>query len=204
MKALLAAALLCLGFIPATAQVTLTPYFIVPPSNGCDGLAAFGPASILWQAPCTAPYLYMAAPTGCAQGQQPFGDPLWFSGDTIYTHLCSVPCEITIVDAGGSCVTLCQLSFPNGIAVEAGTGERLLLPGSDLVHVGSPITVDVDGPGPLELELVDAQGRIVERGTFRSQPARMDITRARAGMHVLRARTPNGRLRTQRLMIVQE
>ena len=39
----------------ASAQTTLTTYYVVPPTNGCDGVWAFGPYSSLWNS-CSEPH----------------------------------------------------------------------------------------------------------------------------------------------------
>ncbi len=201
MKLISTFALLLLMALPATAQVVLTSYYVIPPTSGCNGLGAFGPASAMWTAPCTAPYLYVVEPNGCAEGPT-LGQPFWVSGDTVYTNLCSLPCGITIWDSSGNgCVILCQL--PAAMGVPAGTTATLqqLRLDPNPITIGTPIRVTVQEKGPVELTLMDAQGRIVERSLISSSSVAMSTAHVSAGLHMLQARWPDGHAAVQRLVV---
>lgn len=184
----------------AFGQTVLTNYFAIPPTNGCDGLGAWGPASALWSGPCTAPYTYITEPTGCAQGMEPFGQPFWQSGDTIYANLCSVPCTIATYDSSGDCVILCQLpgfsSVPPIVHFES---PLEVVPNP--VSIGQPLSVICTDVGPHDLTVTDAQGRVVARGRFAMRTATLGTGDQHTGLHLLQVRWPDGRTRTQRLLV---
>ena len=62
------------GAVSTPAQTTLNTYYVVPPTNGCDGVWAFGPYSALWSA-CSGPYTWTFDPVDCVDGSQ-WGQPL--------------------------------------------------------------------------------------------------------------------------------
>lgn len=192
--------LLALLGSPATAQLTLTTYYMLPPTSGCNGLWAFGPASAVWQAPCTAPFLYVVEPLGCAEGAG-IGQPFWISGDTVYSNLCSTPCSITIYDASGDCVILCQLPVNTGVTdgMRADTPELRIDPNP--LASGTPLKITTQSDGPVELTLTDALGRVVYQGLITSNTGVISTAQLGAGLHMLRARLKDGHTRTQRLLV---
>ncbi len=193
--------MLVLAGSPALAQVTLTTYYVVPPTDGCNGLAAFGPASSMWQAPCAAPYLYVVEPMGCAQGPTPFGQPFWFSGDTIYTNVCATPCTLTTYDSSGSCVILCQLPVSTGTSESVSDPEPALRLEPNPLAIGSPLRITTHGKGPVELTLMDAQGRVLYQSVLTSNSVVIGNAHLGAGLHLLRATWLDGRVTTQRLLV---
>lgn len=199
MKPMALAVLAALLSITAAAQITLTTYYVLPPTSGCNGLVAMGPASNMWGEGCTAPYLYVVEPSGCAQGPDGF-TPFWISGDTVYSTLCSTPCQLSIWDASvGECVILCQLpvitSLPEDLLVE----PAILI--QNPVAAGTPLQVSTTGEAPNELTLFDAHGRIVERIPMASATRAMGRTPLTSGPYLLRARFSDGRTTTVRVMV---
>lgn len=184
---------------PMSAQTVLTTYYMLPPTNGCDGLWAFGPASAVWQAPCTAPFLYVVEPIGCAEGAG-IGQPFWISGDTVYSNLCSMPCGITIYDASGECVILCQLPGSMGSDEMANTTGPLQLEPNPLT-IGTPLRIVAQENGPVEWSLIEPQGRVVDQGLMSSPTLVLNTAYLRAGMHLLHTRGPDGRKSIQRIIV---
>ena len=172
---------------------------MVPPTSGCNGLWAFGPASAVWQAPCSAPFLYVVEPIGCAEGAG-IGQPFWISGDTVYSNLCSIPCGITIYDSSGECVILCQLPGSTGMN-ERGATEGPLHMEPNPLTTGTPLRITLQEVGPVEWSLMDAQGRLVDRGLLTSPSFVFSTWRLRAGLHLLHARWPDGHAVVQRLIV---
>lgn len=201
MKLISAFALLLTMELSATAQVVLTAYYVIPPTNGCNGLGAFGPASSMWSGPCTAPYLYVVEPNGCAEAPNGW-PPFWISGDTVYTNLCSTPCSISIWDANGvDCVILCQLPVITGVSAAMSADEPELRLDPNPLSIGSPLRITAQSNGPVELTLLDAQGRIVERNRISSPAVTMSTTHLSPGLHMLQARWPDGHAAVQRLVV---
>lgn len=201
MRSLTSVGLVLLIIPPLSAQTILTPYFITPPTSGCNGLAAFGPASTIWQPPCSAPYTYLAEPDGCAQGAASGGAVIWFYQDTVFANLCSTPCTITIYDASGECVTLCQIPVSTEVlpTAQAGSTELLLTPGPILR--GTPLRITLPVPASVEVSLVDMQGRMVHRGRMSSHPLEIATDDFSPGAHLLHARWNDGRTSVQRFIV---
>ncbi len=191
---------LALWQLPLFAQTNLTTYYMLPPTSGCNGLWAFGPASAVWQAPCTAPFLYVVEPLGCAEGAG-IGQPFWISGDTVYSNLCSIPCSITIYDASGECVILCQLPVNTGVTdgMRADMPELRIDPNP--LAIGTPLKITTQSDGPVELTLTDACGRVVYQGLITSNTGVISTAQLSAGLHMLRARWKDGHTRAQRLQV---
>jgi Secretion system C-terminal sorting domain len=77
------------------AQSTITTYYIIPPSNGCNGVWAVSNNMFL---PCSGG-TYSMMPIGCVQ----FTGSV--SGDTAYWALCNFPCDVVFLDPnGGVCI----------------------------------------------------------------------------------------------------
>ncbi len=199
MKAWVIPALAALLAFPAAAQITLTTYYTVLPTNGCNGLAAMGPASNMWSGGCTPPYMYVVEPSGCAQASTGW-PPFWVSGDTVYTQLCSVPCQLSIWDASvGECVILCQIPVITAMEEETrGSGTVTL---QNPIAAGIPLQLSVTGQPPSELTLFDAQGRIVERIPMASATTIAGSTLLRPGPYLLQIRWPDERVATQRVVV---
>lgn len=189
------------AFLPITAmaQITLNTYYVLPPTSGCNGLVAMGPASNMWSGGCTAPYMYVVEPNGCAQGPDGF-TPFWVSGDTVYTNLCSTPCQLSIWDGSvGECVILCQLPVVTSAqetSMEAGA-IRIQNP----LAAGTSLQVSITGQPPLELTLFDPQGRMVERIPMASATTFNGSTSLKPGPYLLHTSWPDGRVSTQRLVV---
>lgn len=199
MKPLAVLALLALLSCPASAQITLTTYYVVPPTSGCNGLVAMGPASNMWSGGCTPPYMYVAEPSGCAQASTGW-PPFWISGDTVYTNLCSTPCELSIWDAGGSqCVLLCQIGLNMSVASEQGGTGAIAI--QNPIAAGTPLQLSINGQPPSELTLFDAQGRIVERIPMALTTTFTGSTSLSPGPYLLQARWPDDRAATQRVVV---
>ena len=186
--------------LPLFAQTSLTTYYMLPPTNGCNGLWAFGPASAIWQAPCSAPYLYVVEPVGCAEGAS-IGQPFWTSGDTVYSNLCSVPCGITIYDSSGECVILCQLPGGMGVHENDAPAEELFRVQPNPAESGEPVRLIASGAQPEWITVLDMHGRAVDRFRYGSEAGNWNASPLRTGSYVLHARWPDGRTSTQRLMV---
>ncbi|MGL5892230.1 MAG: hypothetical protein ACRC3B_20215, partial [Bacteroidia bacterium] len=89
MKQLVLFLLLALS-VKLSSQTVLTTYYIIPPVNGCDGVWAIDPDSLL----CNPPVFYSYSPSGCGQNVS-YSANL----DTLYIQLCSLPCDFLIIDS---------------------------------------------------------------------------------------------------------
>lgn len=159
--------LLCstFAFVTATAdaQVSLTTYYVVPPTSGCNGTWAFGPYSDLWdQTGCTGPYVYFFDPATCVDGSQ-FGQPVPLNvvNDTIIMDLCSLPCGFQFYSAEGLCVQcICGTLTPTG--VPEGASEAPQLVGPNPIRCDRPMLVLEHGDDrPYDVQVFDRAGRTV-------------------------------------------
>lgn len=182
------------------SQTILTTYYVVPPTSGCNGLAAFGPASTIWQPPCSAPYTYVAEPDGCAQGAASGGAVIWFYQDTVYANVCSTPCTITIYDTSGECVTLCQIPVNTEVSQHAAAGTPELNITPNPFAVGTSLQISTPQEAPDNITILDAQGRMVDRILHPTQVALFSTADFHAGLHLLQARWKDGRTSTHRLI----
>lgn len=182
----------------ASAQVTLTTYYVVPPTNGCDGVWAFGPYSALWSA-CTGPYTWIFDPIDCVDGSQ-WGQPIPLNvvGDTIIMDLCSQPCDFLFYADTGLCVVcFCGPLIPTTIPGAA--TEALLSIGPNPVPIGSPVlTLNTRSPGPQHVQVLDPGGRSLLQVTVQGGQAELDLSGIPAGTYLLQVKDERGRIRTHR------
>jgi hypothetical protein len=193
--------LLVFASTPVNSQTILTTYYVVPPTSGCDGLGAFGPASTIWQPPCSAPYTYVAEPDGCAQGAASGGAVIWFDQDTVYANLCSIPCTIIIYDVSGECVTLCEIPGITEVMNPQAGGPEMLHLTPDPVPVGTPLRITSTSAAFVDVNIVDLQGREVLRARMSSQPLEIGTDDFRPGVHLVQARWNDGRTMVHRFIV---
>lgn len=193
--------LLC-GTFTGNAQVSLTTYYIVPPTSGCNGLWAYGPASDLFgSGQCTGPYTYNTDPFGCAESPSSGAfPPFWISGDTIYSNLCSLPCtfELTGAESPEPCV-YCQVTIFMG----AGIMEVRGVPGIIQNPISSQdphLRVGL-AAGYRTVHVLDALGRLVLTRSVYDGPVDLDLSGLGSGSYSLRALNRDGGAVQQRFMI---
>lgn len=179
------------------AQGTLTTYYTIPPTNGCDGLWAFGPASAMYDT-CAAPFSYAVDPAGC--GQSPWGwPPFWMSGDTVYVELCSVPCNLQVWSGNGLCQQLiCQLG-PLSMA-ENVTKEVTVFPNPAPAGT-SHLVLDVSAIQRAQVLLQDLTGKVVLEQAVRRFPVQVDIGALSPGIYALHVAGPSGSAQAIRFVI---
>lgn len=185
----------------ATAQTTLTTYYVIPPTNGCDGVWAFGPYSALWST-CSGPYTWFFDPPGCVDGSQ-WGQPIPLNvvGDTILMDLCSQPCDFLFYADTGLCVVcICGPLIPTTVA-DADPGIDLSI-GPNPVPASAP-TLQLRTPwsGPLFVQVLDLAGLSLVQVTVQGGPAELDLSSIPAGAYLLLVRDERGRMRTHRFGI---
>lgn len=81
---------------------TITTYYVIPPTSGCNGVWAIDAL----QLGCG--QLYTFAPTACALF------PPTIVADTAFLQLCSIPCSLSVVGPNGLC-GICGTGLSTGL-----------------------------------------------------------------------------------------
>jgi hypothetical protein len=96
-KNLLSAVILLLLFCAKiNAQTTITTWYVIPPTNGCNGVWAVD-ASQFGGGCGSGPFTYNMNPMGCVNMANPT-----IVADTLCWSLCAFPCDLTIIDMQGN------------------------------------------------------------------------------------------------------
>jgi hypothetical protein len=150
-KTLLSAALLFILFCTKiSAQTTVPTWYVIPPTNGCNGVWAVD-ASVFGG--CGSVSTYIMSPPGCVQMTNNT------VADTTYWVLCSFPCNLTMMG-------------PSGIACICGTGTMTGLEPTSSEYIvtayPNPTSSDngwnilLDGPGhSVEVNIYNSVGQLV-------------------------------------------
>ncbi len=194
--------LLCLyACTLGSAQTTLTTYYVIPPTNGCDGIWAFGPYSSLWSS-CSGPYMWLFDPVDCVDSGSGQPVPLNVMGDTIIMDLCSQPCDFLFYSADqGLCAwCICGLLIPTHIS---GTGSDISFTiGPNPVPINSPFLVlNTADTGLHHVQVMDLAGRSVLFRTVNGGRTELDLHGIPSGGYLLLIRDEVGHLSTQRFQV---
>jgi hypothetical protein len=194
------AVILGLCALSASAQTSLTTYYVVPPTNGCNGSWAFGPYSTMWADCGSAPYQWLFDPVSCVDPQG-VNVPLNVVNDTIVMPLCSLPCDFQLYSAdSGLCMTLICSIGPTGVnAPSANTG--FVIAPDPVPHSAPLVTLGTADHGPLYVQVFDLAGREQLRTTLPDGSAALDLHTLYTGDYLLVVRDQRGQLTTQRFLI---
>lgn len=141
-KHLLFSALLITSLcVQLTAQTTITTWYVIPPTSGCNGVWAVDASQVATDCG-SGPFMYNMNPPGCVNLSGPT------VADTTYWQLCAFPCNLTIVDSQGmTCICGTGTSvgqeenstqritttYPNPSTSSAGWNILLREPGNNVV-----------------------------------------------------------------------
>lgn len=110
MKNLFFIFLLLTAHIASAQSYTLQLFYAVPPTSGCNGMAAFDYGPLVHN--CALPFIYNSNCYGTSS-PMPF---MSYSGDTLFLNqICDYPCSFNLVSADG-CVGFCEISTPTSLA----------------------------------------------------------------------------------------
>lgn len=174
------------------AQITLTTYYITPPTSGCNGVWALGPAS----AGCFGMgSSYTFNPPGCAL----FSPTI--SGDTIFYPVCSIPCSLMVTNSMSGIYCICDMSWLDAGSITAPAMQTIFTSwpnpaNSNVLHLKSTIPLQTD------VTLIDATGRSVLQHHYEqlADLETLDISCITAGVYFLKFETPGGRPVYQRIV----
>lgn len=175
----------------ASAQNTLTTYYVIPPSNGCDGVWAFGPYSALWNS-CSGPYMWLFTPAGCVESGVGQPVPLNVVNDTIIMSLCSQPCDFQFYSDTGLCaVCLCGPLVPLNVHARAGADAITVHP--DLVPSLDPVLfVELPSDDVRHAQVLDRSGRICSVFALSARSSRVELRDLSPGAYLFLLDGPHG------------
>ncbi|MBP6391095.1 MAG: T9SS type A sorting domain-containing protein [Flavobacteriales bacterium] len=180
-------------------QGTLTTYYTIPPTNGCDGLWAFGPASAMYDT-CPAPYMYALDPSGCAES--PWGwPPFWVSGDTAYSNLCSTPCDFQVWSGNGLCQQLICGLGPTALPSAGRPAGSIVSWPNPLRNEDGVLNLDLHGTQVNSVQILDLSGRTLRTARVKPTLMQLDLHGLPAGTYLLKHLVANTCLRTERIVI---
>ena len=184
----------------ASAQTTLTTYYVIPPSNGCDGIWAFGPYSSLWNS-CSGPYMWLFDPVGCVDSGLGQPVPLNVVGDTVIMDLCSQPCDFLFyADTGLCAVCICGPLIPTKVAGTVVEGSFSIAPNP--VPSSAPVLVlNTVNTGTHYVQMLDLSGRSLLVRTVNGGRSELDLSGIPPGGYLLLIRDGAGHLSTQRFQV---
>ena len=152
---------------------TIGTYYVTPPSNGCNGVWAAGPIPF---GQCTAPYTYSVNPPGCFDGF------IGTSGDTLFISLCSIPCEMIMIDEGGGTCFICDLSYDVTTGTEEETDLAIEVYPNPVEHT---LKFRHKKTEQFSVKLFDAVGRLVFSRQIQPYENTMDVSFLKPGVYYL-------------------
>ena len=184
----------------ASAQTTLTTYYVIPPSNGCDGIWAFGPYSSLWNS-CSGPYMWLFDPVGCVDSGLGQPVPLNVVGDTVIMDLCSQPCDFLFyADTGLCAVCICGPLIATKVPARVGQGSGCNAP-NPVLSSAPVLVLNTVNTGTHYVQMLDLSGRSLLVRTVNGGRSELDLSGIPPGGYLLLIRDGAGHLSTQRFQV---
>jgi hypothetical protein len=164
MKKILQLLMLCVIPFGIKAQTTLTTYYIIPPTSGCNGVWAVNAASPGWCGPGTT---WIFSPIMCGQ----MGPTV---GDTLYIQLCSIPCNVAFSDFNGPCA-ICGTGTTTGTNSPASNPEIITTyPNPSSTGEGWNLMLNSTGKN-LQIKIYNSCGQLVMQQEEKSAPGILHI-----------------------------
>lgn len=183
----------------ASAQTTLTTYYVIPPTNGCDGTWAFGPYSTMWADCGTAPYQWLFDPATCVDTVG-VNVLLNVVNDTIVMSLCSQPCNFELYSAdSGLCQTLICGIGPTGLAAQ-GYGAATTISPNPVPSSAPVLILNTGNTSSQQVQVLDLSGRSLLVRTLNGGRSELDLSGIPPGGYLL-LRDDAGHMSTQRFQI---
>lgn len=169
------------SYAMAQPITSLGTYYVTPSTNGCDGVWAAGPIQI---GQCMPPYQYSIEPPGCSD------EFIGTSGDTLFISLCSVPCEVMMLDGGGSTCLFCEVWYDVPTKVE----EDIIA--SDFEVFPNPVSTTLNlkhrETEPFAVKLFDSSGRVLINQVLQPSETVLDIGHLKSGIYYLSLESNRG------------
>lgn len=193
-KTLLSAVfLLALFCAKINAQTTITTWYIIPPTSGCNGVWAVDAVA----AGCgSGPFQYNMSPPGCVQMTGPT------VVDTTYWALCSFPCNLTIVNSQGlTCI--CGTGTQTGIEESS---QSIVTTYPNPANTTSGWNVWLQQPGEnVTVNIYNSLGQLVltEQNSGAEQIVHLDLSSLVAGTYTAQISVNDAVSYNQQLIVTQ-
>lgn len=195
-KHLLIAALVLLT-IPAhlSAQTAITTWYIIPPTNGCNGVWALDASAF---AACSVgPFVATQNPNGCVgPGQTQIAD-------TVYWSLCAFPCDVTITDSNGGVCTCMTGTMTN---TDETSAQHIVTTYPNPVSTSSGWNVWLHQPGEnVTVNIYNSLGQVVltQQNSGAAQIVHVDISTLVAGTYTAQISVNDAVSYNQQLIVTQ-
>lgn len=152
MKKILPLLLLAFLAVAGKAQfTTITTYYILPPTSGCNGVWAINAP----QAGCGSTYSFNPNfPMNCAN----WGPTV---GDTLYLQLCSMPCDLTVMDQNAVMCGFCATGTMTALETPLYSALITTYPNPATTAEGWNLWLDKTG-NVVEIKIYNSCGQLVQ------------------------------------------
>ncbi|HLG04489.1 MAG TPA: T9SS type A sorting domain-containing protein [Bacteroidia bacterium] len=184
--------LLVCGLTLPGQTTTITTYYVIAPTSGCNGVWAIN--NIQFSA-CSGG-TYSMYPFGCAILNGPV------SGDTMFLQLCAFPCDIDMINSsGGACI--CGTGTTVGVDDPANEAVFTTYPNPSNSETGWNIWFQQPGNN-VEVVIYNSVGQLMAIQKNNSAPSVLPVNTSAlcAGTYLVEIRVNGGILR-QRLVLTQ-
>jgi hypothetical protein len=149
-KSLLITGFLLSFILTSKAQTNITTWYIIPPTSGCNGVWAIDQT----QSSCGSTYLFNPSfPTAC-------GSFLGAVADTMFIQLCSMPCDLTILDSSGVICGFCGTGTTTDVGEQSSTHIVTTYPNPATTTEGCNIWLQPDAQ-TVSVNIYNAFGQLV-------------------------------------------
>lgn len=192
MKTFFTLLLAVMAGITLRAQIVLTTYYVIPPTNGCNGVWAMGPVS----SGC-----FLPGTTYSFVGNCVMPGSATISGDTILMPVCFIPCNLTTSNSSSGTYCVCDLLSLDAGSTSASAQQTIF---TSWPNPANSNTLNLKSTIPLQTDvsLIDATGRTVLQQHFErlDDVETLEISCVPAGVYFLKFETPGGRPVYQRIV----
>lgn len=180
------------AFLKINAQVTWPTYYVTPPTAGCNGEWAINTSSTFGSCGTT-PYTYSFTPISCAST-----GGLTFSGDTLFVPLCSVPCNMVLMNSSGQ---TCSSSTGTATGImEAGISKSKVYPTQ--IKQGSNLNIEFpEAVSGKTIQIFDNTGRAIENIKVKDSILKYSLSKYSIGIYYISISSTDGWTELHKIVI---
>lgn len=193
---LTSAVLMLVAVLRLSAQTTITTWYVIPPTSGCNGVWAVD-ASQFGGSCGTGPFQYTMNPMGCVQMTPNI------VADTLYWALCAFPCDLTIVDMTGN-VCICGTGTVTDAPAQSAERITTTYPNPATASGGWNILLHQPGEN-VTVNIYNSLGQLVvsEQHERAGQIVHVDISSLAAGTYTAQISVNGATTYNQHLVVTQ-